>query len=90
MEYLSNYIPADNKEAESIIERILPRLSHINPAVVFAAVKVILKYFDHIDSSEIVTHLCTKLTPPLVSLLSWDKPEVKFIILKSINHILAK
>lgn len=42
MEFLSNYIPADSKEAEMIVERILPRLSHINPSVVFAAVKVVI------------------------------------------------
>lgn len=72
MEYLSNYIPADSKEAELIIERILPRLSHINPAVVFSAVKVVVKYLDYVNSTEIVNHLCTKLTPSLVSLLSWD------------------
>jgi len=82
MEYLANYIPADNKEAELIIERILPRLSHINPAVVFSSVKVVMRYLDHIDSEDVVKHLCSKLTPSLVSLLSWDKHEIKFIILK--------
>lgn len=72
------------------MERVLPRLSHINPSVVFTAVKVIIKYLDHIDSKEVVDHILAKLTPSLVSLLSWDKSEIKFIILKNVNHILAK
>lgn len=46
MDYLVNYIPNDQKEAEMIIERILPRLSHINPAVVFSAIKLVIKYLD--------------------------------------------
>ena len=54
------------------------------------AVKIVVKYLDYLGNGEIVTHLLGKLTPSLVSLLTWDKPEIKFIILKSINHILAK
>lgn len=73
-----------------IVERILPRLSHINPGIVFSAVKLVMRYLDHINSEEITKHLCSKLTPSLVSLLSWDKSEIKFLILKSINHILAR
>ena len=48
-----------------IIERILPRLSHINPTVVFSAVKVILKYLDSLDNGELVKNLCKKLAPSL-------------------------
>jgi AP-1 complex subunit beta-1 len=54
MDYLINYIPDDSREAEGIIERVLPRLSHRNPAVVFSAVKVIVKFMDHITSQEII------------------------------------
>ena len=34
----------DLKSAEYIVDRVLSRLSHINPAVIVAAIKVILKY----------------------------------------------
>ena len=33
---------ADAHEAEMIVERVVPRLSHANPGVVLGAVKVIL------------------------------------------------
>jgi AP-1 complex subunit beta-1 len=36
---LSKYTPADSREAESISERVAPRLNHANSAVVLAAVK---------------------------------------------------
>jgi hypothetical protein len=49
----------------SVIERILPRLAHINPTVVFSAVKVILKYLDYLDNGELVKNLCKKLAPSL-------------------------
>ena len=50
MDYLTLYNPLDHKEAEMIIERVLPRLSHINPTVVFSAVKLIVKYMDSLQS----------------------------------------
>lgn len=90
MDFLATYTPENEKEAETILERILPRLSHKNPAVVLAAVKIILKYLDIITSAEVIKFFCGKLTSSLVSLLSWDKQEIKFIILRNIQHILAK
>lgn len=57
MDYLVNYIPENSKEAEMIVERVLPRLSLINPAVVFSGIKVVLKFMDFITSVEIVKHL---------------------------------
>lgn len=54
MDYMINYVPVDQKEAEMIIERILPRLSHINPAVVFSAIKLTIKYLDHIKTDQII------------------------------------
>lgn len=71
-----------------IIERVLPRLNHINPAVVLSAVKVVLKFLVYISNQTLIDTIVKKLTPSLVSLLNWDKPEVKFVILKSIHHIL--
>lgn len=38
-----NYTPADAKDAEAVVERVLPRLQHANAAVVLSAIKVILK-----------------------------------------------
>lgn len=47
------YDVEESKEAENIIERILPRLAHNNPAVILAAVKVILKSLDKLKDKEI-------------------------------------
>ena len=38
-----NYTPTDAKDAEVVVERVLPRLQHANAAVVLSAIKVIIK-----------------------------------------------
>jgi len=38
-----NYTPANAKDAEAVVERVLPRLQHANSAVVLSAIKVIIK-----------------------------------------------
>ena len=40
LDSLSKYTPVDTKEAADIIERVIPRLQHINASVVLEAVKV--------------------------------------------------
>jgi AP-1 complex subunit beta-1 len=35
-----NYQPADSRDAEAVVERVLPRLQHANAAVVLSAIKV--------------------------------------------------
>lgn len=37
------YTPGDARDAEGVVERVLPRLQHANAAVVLSAIKVILK-----------------------------------------------
>jgi len=48
MDVLANYQPVDNEEAMIIIDKILPRLQHINPSVVLAAIKLIVCVLDYI------------------------------------------
>ena len=66
MNLLIHYILKKN----SIIDRILPRLSHINPAVVFSAIKLIIKFLDYINSPDAIRTLCKKLNPSLGSHLT--------------------
>ena len=40
LDSLANYVPKDEQEAQNICERVTPRLSHANAAVVLSAVKV--------------------------------------------------
>lgn len=50
----------------SICERVTPRLSHANAAVVLSAVKVLMKFMELLPpDSEHLTSLTRKLAPPL-------------------------
>jgi len=90
LDSLSNYNPKDDREAQSICERITPRLAHANAAVVLSAVKVLMKYMEMMgQDTEFVTNLSKKLSPPLVTLLS-SEPEVQYVALRNINLIIQK
>ena len=87
MEAVALYDVEESKEAENIIERIMPRLSHNNPAVILAAVKVILKCTDLLEDKELKKTVVKKLAAPLVTLLSCE-PEIQYIALRNINFVL--
>ncbi|XP_052216549.1 AP-1 complex subunit beta-1-like [Dreissena polymorpha] len=90
LDSISNYTPKDDKEAQSICERVTPRLAHANAAVVLSAVKVVMKLMEMLDTSgEYVTSLVKKLAPPLVTLLSAE-PEIQYVALRNINLIVQK
>ncbi|KAJ1967736.1 beta-adaptin [Dispira parvispora] len=89
LETISQYVPASTREAESVCERVVPRLQHINGSVVLSAIKVLLKYFNFVDNPDMETQLARKMTPPLVTLLS-SAPEVQYVALRNINLILQK
>ncbi len=52
LDYLATYMPSSDREAESVVERITPRLQHANSAVALSATKVILKYLPLLDAGE--------------------------------------
>ena len=90
LDSMANYSPKEEREAQSICERVTPRLAHANAAVVLSAVKVLMKYMESMDStSDFVTTLTKKLAPPLVTLLS-SEPEVQYVALRNINLIVQK
>lgn len=90
LDAIANYAPKDDKEAQSICERITPRLAHANAAVVLSAVKVLMKFLELIDQhTEFVQNLHRKLAPPLVTLLSAE-PEIQYVALRNINLIVQK
>lgn len=90
LDAISNYTPKDDKEAQSVCERVTPRLAHANAAVVLSAVKVIMKFMEMLDAtSEYVLTLVKKLSPPLVTLLSAE-PEIQYVALRNINLIVQK
>uniref|UniRef100_A0A8C9TV51 Adaptor related protein complex 2 subunit beta 1 n=1 Tax=Scleropages formosus TaxID=113540 RepID=A0A8C9TV51_SCLFO len=90
LDCLSNYNPKDEREAQSICERVTPRLSHANSAVVLSAVKVLMKFLELLPKdSDYYGTLLKKLSPPLVTLLSGE-PEVQYVALRNINLIVQK
>ena len=90
LDSLSNYAPKDEREAQSICERITPRLAHANAAVVLSAVRVLMKYMEMMaQDADFVNNLSKKLAPPLVTLLS-SEPEVQYVALRNINLIIQK
>lgn len=70
------YVPEDQRELQSICERVSPRLQHVNAAVVLSAVKVIMKLLAAMADEDYKTALLAKLAPPLVTLLS-SEPEIQ-------------
>ncbi|CRG93048.1 AP-1 complex subunit beta, putative [Plasmodium gallinaceum] len=83
------YEPKTSKDAERVLERILPRLSHANSAVVLSSIKVILSLLDKITDKEFIRNVHKKLSPSLVTLLSAE-PEIQYIALRNINLITQK
>lgn len=90
LDSISAFTPKDDREAQSICERVTPRLAHANAAVVLSAVKVVMKLMEMLDTSgDYVTSLVKKLAPPLVTLLSAE-PEIQYVALRNINLIVQK
>ncbi|KAL1986835.1 hypothetical protein VTN96DRAFT_5488 [Rasamsonia emersonii] len=89
LESLMSYVPQDSSEALLLAERIAPRLSHSNSAVVLTSIRVILYLMNYIADEKQITALCRKLSPPLVTLLS-KPPEVQYLALRNAILILQK
>lgn len=89
LDAMASYNPPDAGQAESIIQRVIPRLQHANGAVVMSSVKVIVKQMTLVEDESLVKTWCKKMAPPLVTLLSAE-PEVQFVALRNINLIVQK
>ncbi|KAK5957009.1 hypothetical protein OHC33_001378 [Knufia fluminis] len=89
MEALMSYVPQESNEALLLAERITPRLSHSNSAVVLTTIRVILYLMNYISDQRKIDELCKKLSPPLVTLLS--KPsEIQYLTLRNCILILQQ
>lgn len=66
LDSLATYLPQDEQEAQNVCERVTPRLSHANAAVVLSAVKVLMKFMEIMSvESQYYIQLIKKLAPPL-------------------------
>jgi len=84
-----NYVPQDSAEATLLAERVSPRLSHSNSAVVLTCIRVILYMMEYIADEKITTTLCRKLSPPLVTILA-KGPEIQYLVLRNALLILQR
>lgn len=89
LEALMSYVPQETSEALLLAERISPRLSHSNSAVVLTCIRVILYLMNYIADEKQISLLCRKLSPPLVTLLA-KGPEVQYLALRNALLILQR
>lgn len=73
-----------------IIDRVIPRLSHINPAVVFGSIRLIVRYLDFLSNEDLIKNLIKKLAPSIVSVVSFTSVETQYVVLKNIQYIIEK
>ncbi|EGV64606.1 beta-adaptin [Yamadazyma tenuis] len=86
---LNDYDSENSEQANHIVERIIPQLQHINPAIVLSSIKTILKHLVYLQKAS-QTSILKKLSSPLVSLISNPIPEAQYVGLKNIRIILEK
>ena len=89
LESLMSYVPQDTGEALLLADRITPRLSHANSAVVLTCIRVILYLMNYIADEKQITQLSRKLSPPLVTLLA-KGPEIQYLALRNAILILQR
>ncbi|KAJ2633659.1 hypothetical protein H4R22_000317 [Coemansia sp. RSA 1290] len=89
LESLMYVTPQSSEDAETVIERILPRLQHGNSGVVLVSVKVIAYMMNYVSKTETLEPILRKLSPPLVTLLT-SGPEVQYITLRNIQLLLQR
>lgn len=84
-----SYVPQESGEALLLADRITPRLSHSNSAVVLTCIRVVLYLMNYIADENQITSLSRKLSPPLVTLLA-KGPEVQYLALRNALLILQR
>lgn len=89
LDSLATYEPSDAEEADLMVERIVPRLQHVNPAVVLATVRIVVNLMPHLDSDAKRDFLIKKMSAPLITLLN-SQPEMQFVALRNISLLIRE
>lgn len=84
-----NFVPQDTQQASLLAERVAPRLSHSNSAVVLGCIRLMLYLMNYIADEKVIASLCNKLSPPLVTLLSKGH-EIQYLALRNALLILQR
>jgi len=80
LDSISNYAPKDEREAQSICERITPRLAHANAAVVLSAVKGWLIPFVFLLKYELISKNFFSFSVVLMKLMEMMAPDADFVV----------
>eukprot|EP00158_Paraphelidium_tribonemae_P007633 Partr_v1_DN28307_c1_g1_i2_m79180 putative Adaptor-related protein complex len=89
LEALMFVLPGAAGDAESLIDRLYPRLQHSNSGVVLATTKLIVYFLNYVEDENYVDTAYQKLAPPLVTLTSGE-PELQYVALRNIILIVQK
>jgi AP-2 complex subunit beta-1 len=81
--------PAEKGDAESVIDRVIPRLQHSNSGIVLTSTKVIIHLLSFAADSTYQDNIYKKIAPPLLTLLG-SEPEIQYVTLRSILLIVQK
>ncbi|ORC85522.1 AP-1 complex subunit beta [Trypanosoma theileri] len=87
LELVADARPKDATEAENIVSRVLPRLSHTNSSVVMGAIKVIANLAGRCGA-EAVNQYGARVNSALVTLSKGD-PESQYVVCKNIHAMLV-
>ena len=83
------FTPASEREAITILERVVPRLNHANASVVMSAVKIMLYNLSFLRSEAAKQSFSQKMAQPLCTLMSLPA-ELQYTCLRSLKIILQK
>ncbi len=85
LDALAFYKPKKVDVAEKIIEAIIPKLTHSNPAVIISAVKIILNLMDYLEentkNNEIIKSYYKKLSSSIITIVK-SIPEIQYSLLR--------
>lgn len=88
LECLCHYQPEDEQKAVEVIEKVVPRLQHVNCAVVMGSIKVITNLISYVQNTTLLHNINKKLTSALVTLMNCGTPEIKYALLTNIYIII--
>ena len=89
LDALIHFSPSSEKEAITILERVVPRLNHSNASVVMSAIKVMLYHLSLLSSAETIKNFTLKLSQPLCTLMSLPA-DIQYTCLRNLKIIIQK
>ena len=81
--------PTKQGDAETLIDRLMPRLQHSNSGLVLATIKVIIYFLNFCPDSKYVQEIYNRLGAPLISLTN-NEPEIQYVAMRNILLIVQK